>query len=81
MGSQHSEQAIIGKRALQRNKTYLLQDDVAVRIREDFLLDPVSSLQFGVGQFVDWDSGFERHIYELACALFFGEKAGAVGDD
>ena len=81
MGSQQRVQAIIRKRALQRHEADFLQHDVAIRIGEDFFLDPVASLQFGVGQFVNWNAGFERHILEFAVALLFGEKAGAVGDD
>ena len=81
MGRQQRVQAIVGQCALQRDEADSLQHDVAVRIGEDFLLDPVTSLQFGVRQFVNRNAGLDGVVFKLAMALFFGEVAGAVGDD
>src|SRR5580765_5985831 len=81
MWRQQSVQAIVGERALQRDKTDPLQNDISVGIGEDFLLDPVTSLQFCIGQFVDGNAILNRMVLKLAVAFFLGEITGAVGDN
>src|SRR5437773_11201488 len=71
---------IIGKLAFQRFKANFLYDNVAVGIAENFFVDFVSALIFGVGQFVDRHARLERHIFEPAMAFLFRNKSGAVSD-
>ena len=81
MGRQQRVQAIVGQRALQGDEADSLQHDIAVGIGEDFFLDPVAPLQFGIRKFVNRNAGLDRVVFKFAVALFFGEVAGAVGDD
>ena len=81
MGRQQRVQAIVGQRALQGHEANSLQHDIPVGIGEDFLLDAVTPLQFGVSQFVDRNARLDGMVFKFAVALFFGEIAGAVGDN
>src|SRR5438309_11664146 len=72
---------IIGKLAFQRFKANFLHDNVAVGIAENFFVDFVTALIFGVGQFVDRHARLERHIFEPAMAFLFRKKWGAVSDE
>ncbi len=81
MRRQQRVQAIVGQRALQGHEANPLQHHIPVGVGENFFLDPVSSLQFCVSEFVDWNAIFNRVVLKLAVALLFGEITGAVGDD
>ena len=42
--------------ALERHKAGALEDDVALRVGQDVLLDPVAAVGVGVGQVVERDA-------------------------
>ena len=67
--------AIVREFALQRLETDSLQDDVAIRIAENFFVDPVAAVKAGVGELEDRDARLEGNILKGAVALFFGEVA------
>ena len=70
MGRQQSVQAIVGQRALQRDEADPLQHDIAVRIGEDFFLDPVTSLQFCVSEFVNRNARLDAHGFQTCSGAF-----------
>src|SRR5579864_918496 len=72
---------IVGNRALQRFEADLLQDDVAIRIGKNFLVNAVASVDRGVDQFVRRNTRFKGTILERAMPLLFGEKIAPAGDN
>ena len=80
MRGEQRVEPIISQLAFQRFKTNFLHNNVAVGIAENFFVDFVTALIFGVGQFVDRHARLERHIFEPAMAFLFRKKSGAVSD-
>ena len=65
MGRQQRIETVVGQRALQRHEADSLQYDIAVRIGEDFFLDPVASLHFCVRQLVNRNSRLDGGFSNL----------------
>ena len=79
--SKQSVKAIIGFFTwIQRREANFLQNDVAVRISENFFLDAILSTEFRIHQTESGDSGLDRGNLEFAMAFFFREKTFAVCD-
>ena len=73
--------AIVGESSLQRFKTDLLQQHVAVGIGEYFFADPVAAAEIGVDQFKGGDAGLKWLILKRTVALLLGKERPAIGDD
>src|ERR1700730_9863778 len=65
---------IIGERSVQWLETDFLQHDVAKRIGEYLLEDPVAPADVGVGQLENWDAGLDRLVLELAVPLLLRKE-------
>ena len=81
MRRQQSVEAVVRECALQGDEANLLQHDIAIRIGQNFLVDPVPSLHLCIGQLVGRYAGRNRNILEPAVTFFFGEKTLAIGND
>src|SRR6185437_8682095 len=71
---------IVSQSARQRNKPDLLQDDVAVRVRENLLLDAVTAAEFGVGQVKSGDARFDSGDLKLAVTFLLRKETHPIGD-
>ena len=80
VGREQGVKVIIGELSLQRFETDFLQQDVAVRIGENFLVDAVAGADFGVDQFESRDAGFEGTALESAVAFLLRKERLAIGD-
>src|SRR4029077_14357890 len=59
----------------------LLENDIAIGICEDFLVDAIASTIGSIGQLEDWHTRVERVVLKRAVTLFLREKIMPVGDN
>src|ERR1700733_6919499 len=80
MRREQSIEAIVGELALQGFEAGFLQNHIAVRVSEDFLVNAVTSADLGVHEFKCGDTGFDGLVFEGAVAFFFREEIATIGD-
>ena len=73
--------AVVPEGALQWDEANLLQHDIAIRIGQNFFVDPVPSLQLCIGQLEGGHAGRNRNVLELAVTFLLGEIPFAVGNN
>lgn len=71
---------VVGELAWQWFETNFLQEDVAVRVGEDFFVNAIVAVDFGVDEFEGGDARLEGGVLECAVAFFFREIIASVGD-
>lgn len=81
VGREQGVQAVVGGLTLQRLEPNFLQNNVTVGVGENFLMNAVAAVDFGIDKFEGGDAGFEGLVFEGTVALFFGEEVASVGDE
>lgn len=72
---------VIAQRSLQRHKPRTLEQHVALRVGDHFLLDPVAALRTCVHQAIGRRALGQPGDLMHSLAFLFGEEFAAIGDD
>jgi hypothetical protein len=73
-------EVVVRELALQRFEANLLQQDVAVRVSENFFMNAVVAVDFRIDEFEGGDARLEGFVFECAMAFLFGEVISSVCD-
>src|SRR5580700_10449289 len=79
VGRKQRVEMIVRELALERFEANFLEHDVAVRIGENFLMNPVAAAILSVGQFKSRDAGLEGLVLKGAVPLFLGKEVAPIG--